>query len=247
MNSLNTTQLFEVWENAMDKPPLYGSLLLLAYACDERMPVIEKMSIGERDARLLMLREWMFGKRMFHLSHCPHCGEKIEWETDTSSMRIQDFNEQTIQEVFRMDYEGRDILFRLPNSRDMIRTMRSPNSPIKHLRIDLLRSCILKVNCQDPSSPNTKINESILDELESRFSIIDPQADIQMNLSCPSCNHNWVAAFDIVSWLWSEIENWAHHIMQEVYYLARHFGWTEKDILAMSPRRRQLYLQMVQA
>jgi len=51
--------------------------------------------------------------------------------------------------------------------------------------------------------------------------------------------------FDILTYLWSEIEDWAQRLLLEVHTLALAYGWSERDILAMSPRRRRLYLEMV--
>ena len=73
----------------------------------------------------------------------------------------------------------------------------------------------------------------------------DPQADIRMNLICPACTNKWETRFDIVGYLWAEIDNWAYRLMGEVVVLARAFGWQEKDIVNMSARRRHLYIQML--
>ena len=75
----------------------------------------------------------------------------------------------------------------------------------------------------------------------------DPQADVQLALACPACGHTWQATFDIVSFFWSEINAWAYHTLREVHGLALAYGWTETDILALSPQRRQLYLEMATA
>lgn len=71
------------------------------------------------------------------------------------------------------------------------------------------------------------------------------QRQKESSLTCPSCNHGWHALFDIVSFFWSEIQSWASRIMREVHLLASAYGWRETDILAMSPLRRRLYLEMV--
>jgi hypothetical protein len=73
----------------------------------------------------------------------------------------------------------------------------------------------------------------------------DPQADTQLSLTCPGCDHRWQALFDIVSFFWSELEALAIRVLREVHLLASAYGWREEDILAMSPPRRQLYLGMV--
>lgn len=73
----------------------------------------------------------------------------------------------------------------------------------------------------------------------------DPQADVRLAIACPSCGHQWQGIFDIVTFFWSEIESWASRILHEVHLLALAYGWHEREILALSPRRRQFYLDMV--
>jgi len=64
-------------------------------------------------------------------------------------------------------------------------------------------------------------------------------------LSCPKCSHEWEMSFDICSYLWREVDNLAKRALREVAMLAAAFGWSESDILRMSPRRRRLYLEMI--
>lgn len=73
----------------------------------------------------------------------------------------------------------------------------------------------------------------------------DPQANVQLNVSCPACSHQWQMTFDILSFFWTEISAWAQRILREVHVLASAYGWHEADVLAMSSMRRQCYLQMV--
>jgi hypothetical protein len=73
----------------------------------------------------------------------------------------------------------------------------------------------------------------------------DPGADVRIGLSCPACQHGWTLGFDIVSFIWGEIEDWAQRLLADVHVLAQAYGWSERDILALSPTRRQLYLEMV--
>jgi hypothetical protein len=49
----------------------------------------------------------------------------------------------------------------------------------------------------------------------------------------------------VVSFFWMEVESWAYRILRQVHALASAYGWSEGDILAMSPWRRQFYLEMV--
>ena len=75
----------------------------------------------------------------------------------------------------------------------------------------------------------------------------DPGADVRIELNCPVCHHNWTACFDVTTYLWGEIEDWAGRLLADVNALAQAYGWSERDILALSPVRRQLYVEMVNA
>ena len=62
--------------------------------------------------------------------------------------------------------------------------------------------------------------------------------------TCPACGHDASITFDVVSYLWNEIDEWAKRVLVEVHVLAAAYGWSERDVLALSPRRRRLYLEM---
>jgi hypothetical protein len=74
---------------------------------------------------------------------------------------------------------------------------------------------------------------------------IDPQSDMQIALTCPACSQQWSAPFDIVSYLWIEINAWAVRLLHDIHRLATAYGWREADILALSPMRRQFYLELI--
>ena len=53
--------------------------------------------------------------------------------------------------------------------------------------------------------------------------------------------------FDVVSFLWAELEAWAVRTLQEVHTIAGFYGWSEEAILNLSSVRRQAYLRMLGA
>ena len=63
--------------------------------------------------------------------------------------------------------------------------------------------------------------------------------------TCPACTFTWSEPFDIVTFFWAEIDAWARRLLADVHVLASSYGWSERDILALSPVRRQYYLEMV--
>ena len=75
----------------------------------------------------------------------------------------------------------------------------------------------------------------------------DPQASVRLALTCPACAHGSERPFDVVAYLWIEVDAWARRTLAEVHALAAAYGWSEREILALSARRRQLYLELVRA
>ena len=80
---------------------------------------------------------------------------------------------------------------------------------------------------------------------EPQMAEVDPQANLQLDLSCPACGHRWQVLFDIGSFFWSELNAWAQRLLAEVHVLASAYGWREADILNLSPSRRQFYLGLI--
>jgi hypothetical protein len=79
------------------------------------------------------------------------------------------------------------------------------------------------------------------------LSAADPLADVRLAVTCGECGHQWDTTFDIASLLWTEICAAVERLLSDVHMLARAYGWSEAEVLAVGPRRRQYYLQAVGA
>ena len=66
-----------------------------------------------------------------------------------------------------------------------------------------------------------------------------------MQLDCPACALIWQSPFDVVSFLWSELDAWARRMLREIHILASHYGWSEAEIVALSPQRRRHYRELI--
>jgi hypothetical protein len=238
------TELLTVWEQSIEQPLLQKTLNLLNLACPEiDSESIAKLSIGERDARLLLLRERMFGSRLMNVADCPQCSDRVEWESDIEDIRLQSSQQPGLSREFTFEADDFSIRFRLPNSIDISAVI--ADEPGRPYPVKLLARCILEAHCKDEACDLDGLPERVLKALKRRMEEEDPQADIHIALCCPYCNYRWEIQFDIVSYFWTEINNWAERMLLAVNKLARAYGWSEHDILNMSPVRRQLYLGFV--
>lgn len=242
MNALSTSELLDVWEKGCIQSPPQWALTLLAAAYPEiAFDELAKLIIGRRDALLISLRELIFGSDFVCLAKCPICGEQLELTFNAEDIRCACKNE--LLEPLSFMRSGYEVKFRLPNSIDLIAISNEKN--FSAARYSLLDRCLLTAIREDEELSADQLPSEVLDTILEHMEKADPQGDVQLNLSCPSCSHQWQEIFDIVSFFSIEIDVWSHRILQEVYALASSYGWSEADILAMSSQRRRLYLEML--
>jgi hypothetical protein len=230
----------EVWERGRGQGPLEQSLALLAAACAETSPdELATRSIGRRDSDLLTLREQTFGSRMSSVIPCPMCGEKLELSFSAADLRGEPGLEA--DPFVSLTLDGFDLRTRVPNSLDLAAA--GELSEISLRRRLVLERCLITAYRDGQSVSADQLPAHIADAVEERMAQADPQADIRLEICCPACSHRWLGIFDIVSFFWSEIEAWAIRILHEVHLLASAYGWHEREILTLSPWRRQFYLE----
>jgi hypothetical protein len=73
----------------------------------------------------------------------------------------------------------------------------------------------------------------------------DPLAEIVLEFECPECKECFTETLDLASFLFSELDGRVRRLLLDVHTLAGFYGWSEAEILALSPARRNFYLQQV--
>lgn len=240
--SLSSSELLNIWENGLHETLLQRALMLLAAFCTkETLEDLARLPIGRRDALLLSLREQTFGPVFSGLATCPGCGQQLE--TSFRSDEIRAIASPEPDQDLSVSINDYVVHFRLPNTLDLMAICDLLD--LGATAQALLRRCLFEASYKGEETSINALPEMLLDEVLKRMNESDPQADVQLNLSCPECGHKWQTAFDILSFLWKEIDVWALRTLHDVHVLASAYGWSETEILTMSYRRRQIYLELV--
>jgi len=252
MHALTASELLGIWEEGLNRSSVQRALILLTAAYPETAPIaLEELAIGERDTRLMALRERTFGPQLVGVATCPECGARLEsafsladirtaFPSEPSCGRREGDTKHETSAFCMGDYE---VVFRLPNSRDL--KIVAGDDALTESRQRVLERCLLMIRRNGEDCPLDELSGEILEAVENRMALIDPRGDVRLSLSCPDCRHEWVAAFDIMAFFWAEIDAWAFRLLRETHTLASAYGWREADILAMGPRRRELYLKLI--
>src|ERR1039458_9446874 len=90
MRALSALELLEVWEDGAAQPLAQRALELLEAACPETSrDSLAALSIGQRDAKMLTMREGLWGPRMAAVVACPVCRTRLELTLDTREILAQ--------------------------------------------------------------------------------------------------------------------------------------------------------------
>jgi hypothetical protein len=242
MRALSAPEMLGVWERGLAQSPVERALTLLAAACPETSPdALASMTVGQRDASLLMLREWAFGSELAGMAMCPGCCERLELNFGIQDIRVG--SEAEPEGGMSLTASGYELRFRLANSMDLMALEEQADTDWN--RLLLFRRCVLSARRDGEDESADQLPADVIDAVAECMAEHDPQADVQLAGTCPLCGHQWRGVFEIVSFFWSEIDAWAQRLLREVHMLASAYGWHEREILALSPWRRQLYLEMV--
>lgn len=246
MRPLSTAELLDAWEVGLGKAPVDRAFALLRAAepqLSERE--IAGLSVGDRDARLLALRSAAFGDHCTGLANCPQCGAKVEATFEIGELLNLSSNGDPASlsaEPNVISFDGYEVHFRPPDSTDL--RIAAGAVTVEEAREAFLQRCVTGVWKLGEQVEAAKLPLEVVLQLEAAMAKLDPQADIQLVLSCSECGDEWETLFDIGTFLLAEVDQWARRLLIEVASLGAAYGWSEEEALRLSPARRQAYLEL---
>ncbi|MCP5306152.1 MAG: hypothetical protein H6953_11985 [Chromatiaceae bacterium] len=232
--ALSAEEWLAVWERGRTRHPLDRALLLFSLASPE-LPTdaLADQPVGRLNASLLAFRRAEFGHVLAAYLDCPACSERLEFELDVAALSDTDWRGEREVEV-----DG--WRFRVPTLRDLAAIADDADAATAAQRLFL--ACGEAMAIAPPSSQPARPD---MLRVEAALEAADPGADIMLAVQCDACGHAWQAPFDIAGLLWEEIETRAERLLDDVDRLARAYGWSEAQILALSDTRRGAYLDRV--
>lgn len=230
MLHLAATDLLSLWERAGVRSAHERALELLGLALPDEAPEERAaLDLGLRDWHLLRLRAELFGYDLPCYGDCPHCGERLDITLDA-----HDYACESLPHAREFVDRG-GSRWRLPNTLDLIAAARNA-SPDEAERV-LYERCRVGGGAPDRAT---------FDEVDAGLALIARERSLELDLTCAECAGTWNLTFDPASFLWEELNARALTLLDEVHRLALHYGWSERDILALSEPRRSAYLARLQ-
>jgi hypothetical protein len=239
MRSPSAAELIRVWELGQGADNWYRGLLLLAPLFPARsLRDLSAITLGTRNAHLLALRARLFGPLLEAIVTCPKCAVRIEF-----SIAIQALLGSSPADCdsayatrFVLDDDRTPIAYRLLCTDDLKEVADA---------LPFQAATLLAERAVIAITGDSAERERLTAELADAMLTADPLADINLGIACEACGYEWSARFDIVIFLWHEIEAEVERLFDDVHRLGNAYGWSEAIILTMSSHRRRHYLERV--
>jgi hypothetical protein len=243
MHLPSAVELIGAWERGAAQHWVDRALTMLSTAHPEiTFAELAALTIGQRDLRLLAMHERLFGPSLNCFAPCPQCETRLEFKLNTQDIVAQAGvkAEPAAHEIVLDDVR---LEFRAPNSEDLAAAATATD--VATARKLIIERTVLEAIRDGVPLRTDGLPESAIEAVADTLANLETHADISFSVTCIGCAHSWQLTLDIVSFLWSEISALAKRHLREVHTLAWAYGWSEADILAMSPARRQFYLESV--
>ena len=127
--------------------------------------------------------------------------------------------------------DGRELRVRAPTTRDLL-AARDREDPARAL----LTACVSDATGA-PADPD-ELGEETLDLVDAAAEELAGAAAIVVRAACPDCGEAVAAPLDVGALLWERVARAAAQALREVAELAAAFGWSEAEVLALTPLRR---------
>ncbi len=210
---------------------------------------IGALTVGDREALLLHLRRLTLGERVRCVLRCPDggCGEKLDLELDVGELLLAPYpytrhhHETTVAE----NGTSYRVRFRLPTGADQEAVETVARRDPKKAAGSVLERCVEDVTAEGGEALEV-LPVVVAERLPEVMSDLDPQAELRLALTCPECRNQFSALLDASTYFFQELEGEMKHLYREVHTLALYYHWGETEIMAMSTRKRGVYLGLLE-
>jgi hypothetical protein len=250
-------ELLATWEAGLAGSGADRAMLLHALARPAaEVRLLLDLPVGAREADLLTLRAMVFGEVAQVRLRCDGCDEEMEFGLDTRQVLARGARPRetgdadadvtgcaagAAGEPAEVTFGEWAVRFRLPTPGDLIAAGQSGPARARDV---LLGRCVLEARCGGLRVQVADLPGEVQEMVAAAAAEADPHADVWLDAPCPACGRHASVVLDAASFLWAELDAWARGTLLEVHLLATAYGWTEPDVLALSPGRRRHYLEL---
>ncbi|HET8952745.1 MAG TPA: hypothetical protein VFN44_19620 [Solirubrobacteraceae bacterium] len=223
-------ELLGAWEAAARvPPPARGAAVLARAALAPDLDTALDMPVGRSAALAARAHAEAFGAEVEGVLRCPACGETLEVTLALDALASDSGGEASTT--------AGGLAVRAPTTRDLLAAAAAADAEAA-----LLARCVRGPD-ETPVDPSS-LGPSALAEVDAVAERLAGLAGAVVSATCPGCGAEASAPLDVGALLWDRVARAAQALLADVAELAEAYGWTEPDVLALTPLRRRAYLEL---
>jgi hypothetical protein len=238
MSAADPGWLLRAWEaGGSASPTARGAVLCEAAGVAPTLDAALDLALDELSSALARMYRREFGCTAQGLLTCDRCGEALDVEVPLG--RLADAAATEPETVLRTP-SGRVVRLRVPSTRDVLEVGERDD-----VVTALVERCVSDAAPTVTSSGAAPLDSVDLAAVDAQLQALAGAAAVTVSAVCPSCGTHLSAPVDVADFVWERVQQHAPALLADIADLARAFGWTEHEILALSPARRGAYLLLV--
>lgn len=229
--------ILDLADAAQGEAPIARALRVAA-AAGADVAHLRDAPLGRLHAATLGFHAALAGPRLEAVASCPSCASLVEFTLDAEALQGLDREAAAGELAMATDAGEWRVRWRAPTAGDLAEVAGRADAA----------SALLALCC-DVTGPGGEgaadAPPEVIGRVEGALADADPLAELTVGLECPECGAVFDADVDPIAFVWREVESRARRLLHEVDVLARAYGWTEAEVLALSEQRRTAYLEIV--
>jgi hypothetical protein len=212
--------------------------------------------VADRQYLLLHLRQAAFGDRVRAELICPwpRCGQRMSIDLSLADVPVTGLQAGPPPYTMTLSAHAapdrppaqREVLFRLPTGADQaaVGPLLAAN-PAAALS-ELLNRCVVRVGeSGTPHTATAELTPRARAEIEAAMADVAPHVEDTMDTTCVECGRTVIIPFDLQRIFFGDLRADRDLLYREVHYLAFHYHWAERDIMAMTRDKRRAYIDLL--
>lgn len=221
--------------------------------------VARALPVADRLFLLLRIRAATFGERVEGTLGCPwpQCGAKVDVDFSLADVPVKRCAQLLPTYTAELSpaaavrggdgAEHRVVEFRLPRGEDQEALAAGLAANPARTLTALLERCVVGTEraWDDVGDLVARLSSRARAEVEAAMEAAAPRVDLEMDLVCRECGRAFTAPFDPADFLFGELRTSRALLYRQVHYLARHYHWSEREIMEMPRDKRLAYIEIL--
>ena len=236
--------------NQLDRPELVTQILTgCALYQDGKPPpadVFWESSVSKRIQCLLTIAFSGQMQASFPLECSEEgCGESMEIDMDLAE--IAELQQQAdAADCIMIETKNRRIKLRKPIGNDQRMWLKKSYGTEQ----EVMKSVIGTLICADDKTMKQGkadlITDDIINAINEAMEVADPLVNMVFSVACPNCGRQGRYSFNLEQHALKRLNKAQKNLIRMIHSLAKHYNWTESEILSIPPWRRSQYLALIE-